>query len=136
VSIFYWPLLVINPSHRPNRKVSLSVAKMMTAPCRNKRTIVLFLEMFDRHLYHLAHASAYSDGGNSVLPLSERNPLLLFRSSTLFIECCYDWCTLCSRVCEVSAVTHYQRQRMVESIDRFRLYHQFPNFNDGDCSFV
>jgi hypothetical protein len=38
-------------------------------------------------------------------------------------------------VCEVLAVTHYQRQRMVESIDRVRKYHQFPNFNDGDCLF-
>jgi hypothetical protein len=42
---------------------------------------------------------------------------------------------LCAVVCEVSAVKHYQRGRMVESIDRVRLYHQFPNFNDGDCLF-
>jgi hypothetical protein len=36
-------------------------------------------------------------------------------------------------VCEVLAVTHYQRQRMVESIDSVRRYQQFPKFNDGDC---
>jgi hypothetical protein len=29
---------------------------------------------------------------------------------------------LCAVVCEVSAVTHYQRRRVVESIDRVRLY--------------
>jgi hypothetical protein len=39
---------------------------------------------------------------------------------------------LCAPVCEVLAVTHYQRQSMVESIDRVRLYHQLPKFNDGD----
>jgi hypothetical protein len=43
---------------------------------------------------------------------------------------------LCAVVCEVLAVTHYLRQRMVESIDRVRLYHQFPNFNDGDSLFL
>jgi heterodisulfide reductase subunit C len=43
---------------------------------------------------------------------------------------------LCTAVCEVSAVTHYQRRRMVESIDHVRLYHQFPNLNDGDCFVV
>jgi hypothetical protein len=36
-------------------------------------------------------------------------------------------------VCEVSEVTHYQRQRMVESSFRVRLYHQSPNLNEGDC---
>jgi hypothetical protein len=39
---------------------------------------------------------------------------------------------LCAAVCEVLAVTHYQRQNMVESIDRVRLYQQFSKFNDGD----
>jgi hypothetical protein len=43
---------------------------------------------------------------------------------------------LCAVVCDVSAVTHYQRRRIMESIDRVRLYHQFPNLNDGDCLFV
>jgi hypothetical protein len=43
---------------------------------------------------------------------------------------------LCAVECKVLAVTHYQRLRMVESIDRVRLYHQFLNFNDGDCLFL
>jgi hypothetical protein len=43
---------------------------------------------------------------------------------------------LCAVVCEVLALPHYQIRRMVESIDRVRLYHQFPNFNDGDCLFL
>jgi hypothetical protein len=43
---------------------------------------------------------------------------------------------LCAVMCEVSSVTHYQRRRMVESIDRVRIYYQFPNFNDGDCFVV
>jgi hypothetical protein len=43
---------------------------------------------------------------------------------------------LCAVMCEVLAVTHYQRRSMVESIDCVRLYHQFPNFNDGDCVFL
>jgi hypothetical protein len=30
-------------------------------------------------------------------------------------------------VCEVIAVTHYQRQRMMESIDRVKLYQDFHN---------
>jgi hypothetical protein len=30
-------------------------------------------------------------------------------------------------VCEVIAVTHYQRQRMMESIDRVRLNQDFHN---------
>jgi hypothetical protein len=30
-------------------------------------------------------------------------------------------------VCEVFVVTQYQRQRMMESIDRVRLYQQFRN---------
>jgi hypothetical protein len=34
---------------------------------------------------------------------------------------------LCAAVCEVIAVTHYQRQRMMESIDRVRLYQDFNN---------
>jgi hypothetical protein len=43
---------------------------------------------------------------------------------------------LCAVVCEVVAVTHYQIQSMVESIDRVRLYQQFQKFNDGDCFVV
>jgi hypothetical protein len=39
---------------------------------------------------------------------------------------------LCAVVCEVLAVTHYQRQMMVELIDRVRAYHQFLNLNDSD----
>jgi hypothetical protein len=39
---------------------------------------------------------------------------------------------LCAAVCEVLEVTHYQRRRMVESINRVRGYHQFPNLNDSD----
>jgi hypothetical protein len=39
-------------------------------------------------------------------------------------------------VCEVLAVTHYQRQRMMESIDRVRLYQQLPKYNDADCFIV
>jgi hypothetical protein len=35
---------------------------------------------------NLTHASACSEGINSVLPLSERNPFLSFRSSTSFSE--------------------------------------------------
>jgi hypothetical protein len=71
-------------------------------------------------MYNLTHASACSEGGNSALPLSERNPFLLFQSSTHVVS---DAMTgeLCAVVCEVSAVTHYQRRRMVESIDRVRL---------------
>jgi hypothetical protein len=34
---------------------------------------------------------------------------------------------LCAAVCEVIAVTHYQRQRMMESIDRVRLNQEFHN---------
>jgi hypothetical protein len=39
-------------------------------------------------------------------------------------------------VCEVLAVTHYQRQRMMELIDRVRLYQQLPKYNDADCFIV
>jgi hypothetical protein len=42
----------------------------------------------------------------------------------------------CAVVCEVLEVTYCQRRKMVESIDPVRLYHQFPNFNDGDCLFL
>jgi hypothetical protein len=34
---------------------------------------------------------------------------------------------LSAAVCEVIAVTHYHRQRMMESIDRVRLYQHFRN---------
>jgi hypothetical protein len=43
---------------------------------------------------------------------------------------------LCATVCEVLAVTHYQRQRMMESIDSVRLYQQLAKYNDADCSIV
>jgi hypothetical protein len=43
---------------------------------------------------------------------------------------------ICAPMCEVLAVTHYQRQRMVELIDRVRLYQQFSKLNDGDCFVV
>jgi hypothetical protein len=57
---------------------------MVTAPCINTRIIVLCFELLYRHMYHLTRDLAYSEGGNSVLPLSERNPFLSFRSSTSF----------------------------------------------------
>jgi hypothetical protein len=37
---------------------------------------------------------------------------------------------LCAAVCEVIAVTHYQRQRMMESLDRVRLNHDFHNIKN------
>jgi hypothetical protein len=43
---------------------------------------------------------------------------------------------LCASVCEVLAVTHYQRLRMMESIDRVRLYQQLAKYNDADCFIV
>jgi hypothetical protein len=43
---------------------------------------------------------------------------------------------LCAAVCEVLAVTQYQRQRMMESIDHVRLYQKFSKFNDADCFIV
>jgi hypothetical protein len=43
---------------------------------------------------------------------------------------------LFAAVCEVLAVTHYQRQRMMESIDRVRLYQQLAKYNDADCFIV
>jgi hypothetical protein len=43
---------------------------------------------------------------------------------------------LFAAMCEVLAVAHYQRQNMVESIDRVRLYQQFSKFNDCDCFVV
>jgi hypothetical protein len=36
---------------------------MATAPCINTRIIVLCFELLYRHLYHLTHASACSEGG-------------------------------------------------------------------------
>jgi hypothetical protein len=43
---------------------------------------------------------------------------------------------LCAAVCEVLALTHYQRQRMMESIDRVRLYQQLSKYNDADCFII
>jgi hypothetical protein len=43
---------------------------------------------------------------------------------------------LCTAVCEVLAVTHYQRHRMMESIDRVRLYQQLSKYNDAHCFIV
>jgi hypothetical protein len=42
----------------------------------------------------------------------------------------------CAAVCEVLEVTHYQRQRMMELIDRVRLYQQLSKYNDADCFIV
>jgi hypothetical protein len=108
---------------------------MVTAPCRNSRIIILFLELFDRHLYRLTHASACSEGVIQY-SLCQRG-IHSFRSAPQ-LHLVSDAMTgaLCAVVCEVSAVTHCQRRRMVELIDRVRLYHQFLNLNDGDCFVV
>jgi hypothetical protein len=43
---------------------------------------------------------------------------------------------LCAVVCEILAVTHYQRQRMVESIDRVRLNLQLWHLIDRFMSLL
>jgi hypothetical protein len=88
---------------------------MATTPFINTRIIVLCFELLYRHLYHMTHASACSEGGNSVLPLSERKPFLSLHSAPQ-LHLVSDALTgaLCAAVCEVLAVTHYQRQSMME----------------------
>jgi hypothetical protein len=43
---------------------------------------------------------------------------------------------LFAAVCEVLAVIHYQRQRMMQSIDHVRLYQQLSKYNDADCFII
>jgi hypothetical protein len=83
--------------------------------------VVIFLsELFDRHLYHLTHASACSEG-EIQYSLCQRGIHSCRSAPQLHLVNDAMTGALCAVVCEVLAVTHYQRQRMVESIDRVRL---------------
>jgi hypothetical protein len=108
---------------------------MATAPCRNIRIIVLCFELLYRYLYHLTHALACSEG-EIQYSLCQRGIHSCHSTPQLHLVSDAMNGALCAVVCEVLAVTHYQKQRLVESIDRVRLYQQFPKFNDGDCFFV
>jgi hypothetical protein len=88
---------------------------MTTAPCINTRIIVLCFKLLYRHLYHLTHTLAIHSCHSA--PCHSAPQLHLVSDAMTG--------SLCAAVCEVLAVTHYQKQRMMESIDRVRLYQKF-----------
>jgi hypothetical protein len=111
---------------RPNRKVCFSRSKNRNNTLYKYPLFCFFIEVLYRHPYHLTHASACSEGEIKYSLYQRRNHPCCSAPQLHLVSDAMTGALLAA-VCEVFAVAHYQRQRMMESIDRVRLYQQFRN---------